>query len=62
MNGFLIKPFSERQYSNRLAEIMMNDQKRIQMSENALMKSKVFAVKDVCNIWDRAFEEISKVK
>lgn len=62
VNGFLIKPFSERQYSNRLAEIMMNDKKRIQMSENALMKSKVFAVKDVCNIWDRAFEEISKVK
>ena len=57
INGFLIKPFSERQYSNRLAEIMINDRERSRISANARIKSRIFAVKDICNKWEQVFKE-----
>ena len=57
INGFLIKPFSERQYSNRLAEIMINDRERSRISANARIKSRIFAVKDICDKWEQVFKE-----
>lgn len=54
-NGFLIKPYDEEQFANKIVELTSNPRKLEKMSENALLSVSRFRVETVVNKWEKLF-------
>ena len=58
INGCLVKPFDIKLYATRLAEIMSNEGKRIDMARQALEKSKIFDIENIVDKWEALFKSV----
>lgn len=58
VNGCLIKAYDIKEYSNRLCELMRDENKRSIMSKSALKKVESFSVEQVVAKWEKLFESL----
>ena len=58
VSGCLIKAYDIKEYSNRLSELMSDENKRSIMSKSALKKVESFSVEQVVAKWERLFESL----
>ena len=58
VNGCLIKAYDIKEYSNRLSELMRDENKRSRMSKSALKKVESFSVEQVVTKWEKLFESL----
>ena len=58
INGCLIKTFDEKDYANRLSELMSDENKRQEMSRAAIEKVKSFSVEKIVDKWESLFVNV----
>lgn len=58
INGCLVKAFSLKQYVEKLAFVMSNDDKRKEMAKAARIKSQNFSVSSICDKWENLFNSL----
>lgn len=58
INGCLIKTFDEKDYANRLSELMNDENKRQEMSRAAIEKVKSFSVEKIVDKWESLFVNV----
>lgn len=57
-NGILIKPFSIKEYENKLRQLMDNPEMLSQMSRNAQQDIEKYSVENVVDQWEELFKEL----
>lgn len=57
-NGILIKPFSIKEYENKLRQLMDNPEMLSQMSKNAQQDIEKYSVENVVDQWEELFKEL----
>ena len=55
LNGVLVRPFSESQFSRRLLDLMNNDSLLADMRNNAYLSLSSFRIETVANQWEELF-------
>lgn len=60
--GFLIKPFDCKEYAYKLAELMDDEELRINMAQKAMSDVKRFDVEKVADIWQQTFDALCDSK
>lgn len=59
VNGFIVRPFSERLYARTLLKIIrLPKEKKMEIRRNAVNKSKKYSADKVCAKWKRLFDTI----
>lgn len=58
INGYLIKPFDVEEMSNKIIELLENDDKCIKFSNNAKLEIEKFDPKNIINEWDNLISEV----
>ena len=58
INGYLIKPFSIKNYAKKIQQLITNKEKRKQISIAAYNKSKDFDINTIVNKWEELFNSI----
>ena len=57
-NGYIIQPYDEKLYANRIIELINNKEKMMQMQYNAIASSKKFDIENIGNQWINLLKEI----
>lgn len=57
--GFLVKPFSIKEYAQKLEQLMNNEDKRIQMSNNCVESVTRFSLDNIITKWESLFNSLS---
>lgn len=60
--GFLIKPFDEKEFANKLSTLMNSEDTLSKMSRNAMSHSKMFSRDNIRNLWLKLFDSLSEKK
>lgn len=58
VNGFLVKPFDEKEYTDKLITLMSDEEKYIKMSHAAMVKSAVFSKEIIVEKWCNLIENL----
>lgn len=58
--GVLVKPFSIKEYADKLATLMDNEAQRIQMSENCMKDVVRFSLDNIIKLWEILFNSLGK--
>lgn len=58
VNGILVSPFSERQYANKLLNLIQDTKKRQRIQQNVLKKAENYTPKLVVEKWRVLFEQL----
>lgn len=58
VDGILVRPYSIKEYSNKLEEIMLDDSIRAQMSKAASYKALLFSPANIMKKWDALFNRL----
>ena len=57
-NGYLIEPFDINKYSQRLIELMDDENIRLKMSISAKEKSSIFSMHQILKEWEHLFTDV----
>lgn len=60
LNGFLVPPFDIEIFITKIKQIIDNPKLRIEISHNAISKSKKFTIENIGNKWEQLFKEITQ--
>ena len=58
INGILVKPFDEKEYADKLIGLMNDEEKYIEMSYAAMLKSAVFSKEIIVKKWCNLIENL----
>ena len=56
--GVFVKPFSIKEYANKLASLMSDEERRIQYSNNCLTDVTRFRIETIVELWEDLFKEL----
>ena len=58
INGFLVKPFDDKEYADKLVVLMSNEDKYTKMSRAAMTKSVTFSKEIIVEKWCNLVENL----
>ena len=58
VDGCLVPAYDLKMYSNRLSELMSDNNKRIKMARAAMEKVRMFSVEKVVDKWEEVFNAL----
>ena len=59
-NGFIVRPFSEREFARTLLDVLkMPEEEKMRIRHNAVRKSRTYSVDSICERWKKLFDSLS---
>ena len=58
VNGMLVTPFSQKEYTEKLRKLIEDDDLRHKMSESARISIKRYNVEQIANQWEQLFDKL----
>lgn len=60
-NGFLVKPFSEKEFARTLVQVArMSEEEKLRIRHNVIKKSRRYPVEDICGQWRQLFDSLCR--